>query len=178
MLPKKLKKDKSRTIVASCVTLIIGILFCCSKSFGNGLDWLIGLALCLAGALYIINAIIKLRSLFNSDAIFGLCALSFGIMFIVNSLSGILIKYVLYVMVAFGVAIIVEAFLSKFFRYNSTAEFIITLIVGILVTALAFCLKYIPGWDAFAAVVFGCILIAISLYTLITLFISRKKEDD
>ena len=168
MLPKKLKKDKSRTIVASCVTLIIGILFCCSKSFGNGLDWLIGLALCLAGALYIINAIIKLRSLFNSDAIFGLCALSFGIMFIVNSLSGILIKYVLYVMIAFGVAIIVEAFLSKFFRYNSTAEFIITLIVGILVylcvvflillSVVCLLLQLINNLSIFIKIHYACII--------------------
>ena len=177
MLPKKLKKDTSRSVVASCVTLIIGILFCCSKSFGNGLSWLIGAALCLAGALYILNALIKQRSLFNSDAIFGICTLSFGIMFIVKSLAYILIDYVLYVMIAIGAAIIIEAFMSKFFRYNSTPEFIITLVVGILVTALAFGLMFIPGWIQFAAVVFGCILIAISLYTLINLFISRNKED-
>ena len=176
MLPKKLKKDQTRTIVVSGITLVIGILFCCSKSLGGGLSWLFGAALCLAGALYIINAIVKQRSLFNSDAMFGICTLSFGIMFIVKSLAYILIDYVLYVMIAIGIAIIIEAFLTKFFRYNSSAEFIITLIVGALVTALAFCLKYIPGWDQFAAVVFGGILIAISLYTLITLFISREKN--
>ncbi len=175
MLPKKLKKDQTRTVIISGITLVIGILFCCSKSLGSGLSWLIGAALCLAGALYILNALIKQRSLFNSDAVFGICTLSFGIMFIVKSLAYILIDYVLYIMIAIGIAIIVEAFLSKFFRYNSIAEFVITLLVGILVTALAFCLKYIPGWDAFAAVVFGCILIAISLYTLVTLFISREK---
>ena len=176
MLPKKLKKDQTRTVVISGIILVIGILFCCSKSLGGGLSWLIGAALCLSGALYILNALVKQRSLFNSDAIFGICTLSFGIMFIVKSLAYILIDYVLYVMIAIGIAIILEAFLSKFFRYNSIAEFIITLVVGILVTALAFCLRYIPGWDQFAAVVFGCILIAISLYTLITLFISRDRS--
>lgn len=178
MLPRKLTKDKTRTAITSCIMLVIGILFCCSLSLGEGLSWLIGAALCLTGAIYIINSIVKDRTLFNSDAIFGVCTLSFGVMFIIDVLAYVLISYVLYIMIGIGIAIIIEAFLAKFARYNTTTEFVITLIVGAVVTALAFCLKFIPGWDRVAAVVFGCILIAISLYTLITLLVVHGKNRD
>ncbi|MBQ8545509.1 MAG: hypothetical protein IJ437_01035 [Clostridia bacterium] len=176
MLPKKFKANQTRTIVVASITLVIGVLFCCSLNFGDGLSWLIGGSLCFAGALYIINSMVKYRSLFTAEAIIGVGAVSFGIMFMIEKLAHILLAYVPYLMIAIGIAVIIEAFLSKFARYNSIVEFIITLIVGMGITALGFCLMFIPGWTNIAAVVFGCILIAISLYTLISLFLSRKEN--
>lgn len=175
MLPDKLKKNKTRTIVVSSITLVLGVLFCCSLNFSDGLSWLIGGSLCFAGVLYLINSMVKYRSWFTGEAIIGVGAVSFGIMFMVDRLAGILLNYVPYLMIAIGIAIIVEAFLTKFARYNSTVEFVITLVVGIVITALGFCLMFITEWQKVAAVVFGCILIATSLYTLITLFLSREK---
>lgn len=175
MLPNKLKKNKTRTIVVSSITLVLGVLFCCSLNFGDGLSWLIGGSLCFAGALYLINSMVKYRSWFTGEAIVGIGAVSFGILFMVDKLAHILLNYVPYLMIAIGIAIIVEAFLTKFARYNSTVEFVITLVVGIVITALGFCLMFITEWQKVAAVVFGCILIATSLYTLITLFLSREK---
>ena len=175
MLPEKLKANKTRTIVVSSITLVIGILFCCSLNFKDGLSWLIGGSLCFAGALYLINSVVRYRSWFTAEAIIGVGAVSFGIMFMVEKLAYILLDYVPYLMIAIGIAVVVEAFLTKFARYHSTVEFVITLISGIAITTLG-CLMFIPSWIKYAAVVFGCILIVISLYTLITLFLSRKDR--
>ncbi len=174
MLPKNLTANRTRTIIVSCITLVLGVLFCCSMSFGAGLSWLIGGALCFAGILYVVNSIIELKSLLTMYGILGAGAISFGIMFIINQLAQVLVDYVPYLMIAIGVVVLVDAFLSKFARYNSTLLFVIMLVVGTCVTALGFCLMFIPALSKIAAIVFGCILIVASLYTLISLAIKKK----
>ncbi len=175
MLPKKFTSNKTRTIIVACITLVLGVLFCCSMSFGSGLSYLIGGSLCFAGILFIINSIIEARALVTVNGVVGFGALSFGIMFMIKQLAGILLDYVPYLMIAIGVLLLVDAFLSKFARYNSTVQFVITLVFGTVLTTLGFCLMFIPALSKIAAVVFGCMLIIASLYTLIWLGINKNK---
>ena len=176
MLPKDFTVNKTRTIIVSCITLVIGVLFCCSLSFGQkGLSWLIGGTLCFAGVLYIINSIIYAKTLLSMYGILGAGAVSFGIMFIIDSLSGILLRYVPFLMIAIGVIVLSDAFLCKFARYKSTVQFVIMLVLGACITTLGGCL-FIPALANIASIIFGCILIVMSLYTLISLAIKKNKE--
>ena len=176
MLPKNFTANKTRTIVVSCITLVLGVLFCCSMSFGNGLNYLIGGTLCFAGILFIVNSIIEAKALLTVNGFIGFASLSFGIMFVIKHLAQTLLDYVPYLMIAIGVLLFVDAFLSQFVRYNSTAQFVIMLVSGSVLTILGLCLMFIPALQKIAAVVFGCILIIASLYTLIWLGIHKNKK--
>ena len=175
MLPKSFTNNKPRTIVVSSITLILGVLFCCSMSFGSGLSWLIGGTLCFAGILYIINSIVYAKSMLTMYGLLGAGAISFGVMFIIKQLAQILVDYVPYLMIAIGVVVLIDAFLSKFVRYSSTLTFVIMLVSGALITTLGFCLMFIGALSKIAAIVFGCILIVASLYTLISLALKKNK---
>jgi hypothetical protein len=115
------------------------------------------------------------KSLLTLDGILGAVSIAFGIMFVVKQLAFVLLAFVPYLMIAIGVIMIIEAFLSKFARYNSLALFIIALIVGTAFTALGFCLMFIPSWAKAAALIFGVILIVVSLYALITTLLAKKN---
>ena len=175
MLPKSFTNNKPRTIVVSSITLILGVLFCCSMSFGSGLSWLIGGTLCFAGILYIINSIVYAKSMLTMYGLLGAGAISFGVMFIIKQLALILVAFVPFLLIAIGVVVLIDAFLSKFVRYSSTLTFVIMLVAGALITTLGFCLMFIGALSKIAAIVFGCILIVASLYTLISLALKKNK---
>lgn len=179
MLPKNFTSNKPRTIVVSLITLVIGVLFCCSPAFGDGLKWLIGGSLCFAGILYIINSIVSKRSLFTMDGIVGVFGIAFGIiiMFVIKiSLVSLLSQVVPWLMIAIGVAVFAESFLAKFSRYSGAILFVILLVAGIAFIALGICLACIKSWQGASPIVFGGILIVFSLYTLISLFIKRNND--
>ena len=176
MLPKNFTNNKTKTIIVSCITLILGVLFCCSLSFGTGLSWLMGGSLCFAGIMYIINSILERRSLLTMAGIIGFGAVAFGVMFIAKSLAQILIDFVPYLMIAIGILLFIEAFLAKFTRYHSITIFVIVIVVSVAFLALGICLMAIPSWSRVASIIFGCILIIASLYTLLSLVINKKKN--
>ena len=92
-----------------------------------------------------------------------------------KQLEQVLLDFVPYLMIAIGLIMIVEAFLARFARYNSLAVFIIALVVGTSFTALGFCLMFIKSWARVAALIFGVILIVVSLYAIITTLLAKKN---
>ena len=176
MLPKNFTTNKTRTIIVSCITLILGVLFCCSLSFSAGLSWLMGGSLCLAGIMYIINSVMERRSLLTINGIIGFGAVAFGVMFIAKKLAQVLVDFVPYLIIAIGVLLLIEAFLAKFSRCHTIAVFVIVIVISVLFLAFGICLMVIPSWSSVAAVVFGCILIIASLYTLLSLVLNKKRD--
>ena len=177
MLPKKIASNKPRAIVVSCITLAIGILFCCASAF-KGLDWLLGGSLCFAGIMYIVSSIIERRSLLTPSGIIGAGACAFGIMFIVERLSYILTDFVPYLVIMFGLVVFAEAFFAKFARFHGIVIFIIALVVGTLSLIFGVCLFCIAKLREIAPIFFGCILIIASLYTLISILIAKKDAKE
>ena len=59
MSNKPIKNNFTRTIVISCIALVIGILLCCSVSLGQLLSWFIGIAVALCGVMYVVNSILQ-----------------------------------------------------------------------------------------------------------------------
>ena len=170
-----LRNNHTRTIVVSCIALVIGILLCCSVSLGELLSWFIGIAISLCGVMYIVNSILQKKSVLNADSVLGAILVAFGIMFIVQSLADILIGFLPYLMIAIGFVVLADAFLAKFARNCSVGVFIVMLIIGTAVTTLGFCFMFIGGWANALSIALGCLLIIISVYSLITTFVEKSK---
>jgi uncharacterized membrane protein HdeD (DUF308 family) len=113
-----LKNNHTRTIVISCIALVIGILLCCSISLGQLLSWFIGIAISLCGVMYIVNSILQKKSVLNADAILGAILTAFGVMFIIDQMASIIIAFLPYLMIAVGV----HAMTDLTFMWAQTAQ--------------------------------------------------------
>lgn len=176
---QKVGNDEVRSIITACITLVVGVLFTCSLSFGiRGLSWLIGLSLCVTGAVYILSTLTRKKALLTGEGMLGAGVLTFGVMFIMRQMANIIVDFIPFLMIFVGFAMFVDAFLSKFLRKDANmAKFICSLVVGAATTALGFCLKFINGWADKAAMVFGTILIVYAVYVLLsTLVLKRNAE--
>ncbi len=175
MSNKHLENNHTRTIVVSCIALVIGILLCCSISLGELLSWFIGIAIALCGVMYVVNSILQKKTVLNADAILGAILVAFGVMFIKDELANIIIGFLPYLMIAIGLVILGDAFLAKFTRNCSLTIFIVMLIVGTAITTLGFCFMFIGAWADALSIALGCLLIIISVYSLITTFVAKSK---
>ena len=69
---KKIGQEGMRSLVVAAVVFVIGVLFCCSMSMGlNGLSWLIGFSLMVAGILYFVNSIAHKKALATMEGVMG-----------------------------------------------------------------------------------------------------------
>ncbi len=174
---KTIQTADVRSIIAACITLVIGVLFTCSLSFGiRGLSWLIGISLCVAGVVYILNSLTQRKALLTGEGILGAGVLTFGIMFIMRQMASIIVDFIPFLMIMVGAAIFIDAFLAKLVRKEeNVVKFICGLAMGAVVTALGFCLKFIHGWADKAAMVLGVIMIVYAVYVLLSAFIVKKN---
>lgn len=168
-----LQNNHTRTIVVSCIALVIGILLCCSVSLGELLSWFIGIAISLCGVMYIINSILQKKSILNVDSILGAVLVAFGVMFIIDKLANILVGFLPYLMIAIGVVLLGESFLAKFLRHCSMAVFVVLLILGTAITTLG--ILFIFFWENVFSIALGCVLIITSVYTLIKTFVAKNS---
>ncbi len=173
---KNLSKDRLGCVVWGCIVLVIGILFCCSLSFGiTGLSYLIGISIIAAGLIWAATTGIQRKSLITASGFLSTTLMAFGIMFIMRRLASIVVDFIPWFMISAGVFIIIDAFLLKFARNdNSLAKFIAELVIGVVSATLGFLVKFVNGWDKFSATVLGAILV---IYALYTIFIAIFKKD-
>ncbi len=170
---KKLSSQNLGTIIFACVILILGLMFCC---FGaQVLSYIIGGCIILFGVLFVVNSIVRTRALLTTNGLIGVILGAFGSMVIVRNLAGILLDFIPWIMISVGVLIIADSFLRFFLRKDvSLAVFIVELVVGSLVTAAGFCVKFIDDFANFASVVFGIVLIIYSLFIIFTTLIKKN----
>lgn len=173
MSNKHFQNNHTRTIVVSCIALVIGILLCCSISLGDLLSWFIGIAVALCGAMYVVNSILQSKTVLNADAILGAVLIAFGVMFIKDSLANIIVGFLPYLMIAIGIVVLTDAFLAKFLRNCALAVFIVMLIVGTIITTLGFLFMFL--WENIFSIALGCVLILVSVYSLIKTFVAKNK---
>lgn len=163
---RKISKQ-TRTIILAVILLAVGVLFCFSTMMGiNALSYIIGAGFIIAGVALIINSIIKKKSVLNYLCIIGAAMIAFGVFFMEYRFATILFYYVPWLLAFIGAVIIVDSILSKI--ADSTIAFVSKLIIGALVLALGLCLKFIPGFIDFSAVLLGIVMIVYAIYLLIT----------
>lgn len=171
---KKFENKQIRTIVLSCIVLVLGILFCFSLAMGElALSYIIGTALIIIGVLCVVSAYSNKKEFLNTDGVVGAAIIAFGILFAGNNLTYIIIHFIPFFLIAIGVIIVLDAFFKQF-KDNKTSQFVIELIIGAASIALGFCLKFIPSFNQFCSIMLGVVLIVYSLYTL---FITLAKKE-
>ena len=150
-----MKKKEVKTIIFSAVLLVIGVLFCFSLSLGsNAISWVIGISLILAGVFCAINSFVNKKSLITTESFLGATLVAFGILFINNGLTGIIIDFIPWLLIVLGVLVIIDS-IHKEIAYKDTARFVVELIIGVISLALGLCLMFIDGFKDFCSVMLG-----------------------
>ncbi len=173
MTIKKLNSQDQNTILFACAILIIGIMFCC---FGvQMLSYIIGGCIIFFGVIFVVNSILRTRALLTTNGLIGMLLSAFGSMIIVRNLAGIIFDFIPWIMVFVGTLIAADSFLRYFLRKDiHITVFVTELVVGIIVTALGFCVRFIDNFANFASVVFGIVLIVYSLFTIFTTLVKKN----
>lgn len=157
------------TLIWSGVAFAVGILFCFSMSIGiSGLSNLIGILIIVAGAVIAFSTCSKKKSLLSMNGLLSAVVISFGIIFMVKKLAGIVIDFIPWTLVVLGAFILIDALLLRFARNDSsTIKLVAQIVLGVITLTLGLLVKFIDGWYAYSATILGVFLI---VYALINVF--------
>lgn len=176
----KLSVEQLKNLVIAVLLMVIGILFCCSLAMGiEGLSIIIGIILLVIGILFLINSIVGSKDVLTTGGLTGVVISTLGVMFMVNKLAGIIFVFIPWFLIILGSVVILDAFLGKFFRgENSTLEFVIKLIVGIISFVLGVCLRIIDGFAEYASIMLGILMIIYSTYMIFMVFTKGNTQQN
>ncbi|MGM9666346.1 MAG: hypothetical protein ACI3XX_07400 [Eubacteriales bacterium] len=177
-MENKLNQENMKSFVTAMIVFVIGVLFCCSLSMGmQGLSWLIGFSLIIAGILYFANSVIHKKALATMEGVIGAAIVAFGVFFIANSLASLIMKYIPWLLIAVGAAVFADSFLKKFIHKVGTGKFVFELIFGAACIALGFCLKFIAGFGDFTALILGVVMIVYAVFLIVNIFVRKAKDE-
>lgn len=176
MEKKQISNEQMKSIVTAAILFVIGVLFCCSLTFGaRGLSWLIGVSISITGIMFLINTVKARKSIANLPGFLGAVLIGFGIMFILERMANIIISFIPWGLIAVGATLATDAFLVKFVKKNATtARFVVELVLGLLTAALGICLKVISGFADYAAAMLGAFMI---VYAILMVFNALTKKE-
>ena len=173
-----MKKQSVIRIIEACVLLVIGVLFCVSLAMGTQvLSIILGSALIAAGAVIVILSVVNDKTVTSTIALGGLLSLSLGIFFIVANAVAFIFAIVPYVLLVFGSALFIEAFLGYFLRKEKiVAVFVIKLVVGAALITVGALLLTVNGFADYVALIIGIALILLAIDNIALEFIKAKNE--
>ena len=176
----KLNIDQLKNLIIAVMLMVIGILFCCSLAMGiDGLSIILGVILLVIGSLFLISSIVSNKDVLTTTGLIGVVIATIGIMFIANKLAGIIFVFIPWFLIILGTVVILDAFLGKFFRgENSTLEFVIKLVVGIISFVLGLCLRLIDGFAEYASIMLGILMIIYSTYMIFMVFTKGNTDSN
>ena len=176
-MSKKLTSASIVQIIKAAFVLVLGILFCISQ-IGNALSVIIGIALILVGALYILNAYFKDKRLLTSDGIMGILFIAFGIMFWEDKMMNQVFAFIPWILITAGVVILVDSVLRMFVACTiDMKNFIIELVIGVIVLTLGICLKTIPAFAEFTSIMVGIVLVIYALMMIAGVFLNMDRHE-
>ena len=173
-----MKRESLIKIIEACVLLVLGVLFCVSYAMGTeALSIILGVALIVGGTAINVMSIIKDKSTFSSIALLGLLALSLGIYFIVRNAVAIIFDVVPFVLVVFGSALFIDAFIGYFARKEKViVAFIVKLVVGAaLIVIGSLLLAGVIGADL-VGIFIGVALILVAIINIVVEFFKVNKQ--
>ncbi len=173
----KLTSASVMQIIRAAFVLVLGILFCISQ-VGNALSVIIGIALILVGALYIVNAYLKDHRLLTSDGVMGILFIAFGIMFWEDRMMNQVFAFIPWILITAGVVVIVDSILRMYVAYTiDMKNFVIELVIGIIVLTLGICLKTIPAFAEFTSIMVGIVLVIYALMMIAGVFLNMDRHE-
>ena len=173
-----MKKESVFRIIEACVLLVIGVLFCVSLAMGTEvLSIILGSALIASGAVIVILSAVNDKTITSPMAIGGLLALALGIFFIVANAVGFIFQVVPFLLIVFGSALFIEAFLSYFGRKEkSMFVFVVKLIIGAALVVIGILLLTVADFGQYVALVVGIALILIAIDNIVLEFYKAKNN--
>lgn len=169
----KITNEQTKGLIIGGLLLILGILFCCSLSFGiSGLSIVIGIALIITGIIFTANSIVANKNFLTINGITGTLLITAGIVFVINKLAGIIFLFIPWFLISFGAILILDSVLGFVIRKDILiVEFILRLIVAIIGITLAICLLTINGFAEYSSIILGIIMIIYSIVIIYKTFI-------
>ena len=173
-----MKKESVIRVIEACVLLVIGVLFCVSLAMGTqALSIILGASLIAAGTVIVILSAINEKTILSAVAMGGLLALSLGIFFIVRNAIGYIMEAVPFVLIVFGSALLIDAFIGYYARKEKViAIFVIKLIVAAALITVGILLLTVSGFGEYVALIVGIALILLAIDCIALEFIKAKKE--
>lgn len=173
---KKLSIEELKTVVLAVLLMIMGVLFCCSLAMGiDGLSVVIGLVLMVVGVIFLLNSVLNNKTMITMSGLIGVGVLSLGIMFIASKLAGLIFAYIPWVLIVLGLVLMADGLINKFVNKSEVMlTFVLKMILAVIAITLGLCLRLIDGFAEYASIVLGVLMIAYSLYMIVTLFIGGK----
>jgi len=170
---------KNSSLIKAIVYLVLGILLCCSVINPDSLlNWMIAIALLIAGTILIVFTIYASRRLLTTNGILGSLLIALGILMIpalpgsfgISWMNGIAM-----IMMLIGACLLLDPILNLLFakKGNLTSN-IIVFILGAISFTLGICLWLIPEFKQFAGLMLGIFFIIYSVLLFISCF--SKKD--
>ena len=173
-----MKKENILKVIEACMLLVLGVLFCVSLAWaGNVLSIILGSSCIAVGSVIVIVAAIKDKSVVSPIALGGLLALTLGIFFIVaNIVMQFITSFVPYVLIVFGSALFIDAFLGYFVRKEKVlVPFIIKLVIGAALITVGALLLTIAEFADYISLIIGIALILIAITNLAIEFVKAEQ---
>ena len=175
-----MKKESLYKVIECCALIVIGVLFCVSLAWAeNVLSIILGSALIAGGVVIIAMSLVKDKSVVSPIALGGLLALALGIYFIVANAVGIIFSFVPYILIVFGSALFIDAFIGYFARKEKVvAALVIKLVIGAALITVGILLLTVGDFAKYVSIIVGVSLILVGITNIVLEFAKANKSKE
>ncbi len=174
----KLQNKDVTTLIYIIALFIFGVMFCCSLSMGvEAISWIVGAILIVTAVILLASAYVENKSLTTIDGLLGAVIAAFGVLFIVKRLAWIIVQYIPYLLIFLGGLLILDSII--FIIVRSKRDYLVfglEIALGIVSLTLGLLLIFVDDFADYASIVFGIILIALSIYQLLLFFGGKNRR--
>ena len=171
------KSALAEKIIVAMVLMAVGVLFCVNLA-ANVISIVIGVAMCLYGAVQLILLLVDNKSMLCATGLLAGVVIAIGIVFIAKKLLTVFVSMVPYILLVVGVILVVDSLLGYLARKDiHVVMFALELTVGLGCVALGLCLLLVDGFKSSANIVFGVVLIVSSALQLTSLVPAKKRKN-
>lgn len=176
---EKITTSKTLTIlyIESLVLIILGILFACSFSVGDILDYSLGALLLIFAIFELVLSIVKRKSVISVEGLFAAFAGSLAIIcFSKKIFNSFFNDFAIWFLIVLGSLIILNAIYGFIVKRN-TFICVVELAIGVVSLTLGLLLYFLDDFRKYSSIVFGVIFIVLGIALLVVAILrSRGKR--
>lgn len=170
------KTALAEKVIVALVLMAVGVLFCLQLA-GNVISIVIGVAMCLYGAVQLVLLLVNHKSMLCATGLLAGVLMAVGIAFIVKKLLTVFVATVPFILLVVGAILLIDALVGYLARKDlHVVVFALELLVGVACVALGLCLMLVEGFKSWANVVFGVVLIVSAALQLVALMPAKKRK--
>ena len=172
-MASRLKKTNSfALILLSIILLFIGILFCFNVETKT-VSIIIGVALCMLGGVGVLMPIIKKEPVLTTQGILYAVVIAFGIAFIVNNFLQTFIALAPYLLICIGSLILIDGIIYLINKDKSLLVTVIEIVIGSLFIAFGLCIILVKDLYAYRELITGILFILGALFLIVKTVIRK-----